>query len=115
MLHIKSKVRFIEQFFCSKCHQWLSGAVVQSADNPFGEPSDFIDPLSLPDSCSRDVPYLRQLGVNTIRVYSVNSSLNHDSCMSALSAAGIYTMFVFFVKFILISDFQNLASTFLYL
>lgn len=61
-------------------------------NNPFGEPSSFIDPLSDPSACSRDVPYLQQLGVNTIRVYSVNSSLNHDGCMNTFSGAGIYTI-----------------------
>jgi hypothetical protein len=35
-----------------------------------------------------------QLTVNAVRVYSVNSSLNHDECMSALDTAGIYTMSV---------------------
>lgn len=68
------------------------GAVVQSEDNPFGEPSSFIDPLALPDACNRDLPYLTQLGVNTLRVYSVNSSLNHDDCMKTFSDAGIYTI-----------------------
>lgn len=63
-----------------------------SADNAFGEPSDFIDPLALPAACQRDVPFLKQLTVNTVRVYSVNSSANHDDCMSAFSSAGIYTM-----------------------
>ncbi|KAG9223189.1 glycoside hydrolase family 72 protein [Pleurotus ostreatus PC15] len=68
------------------------GAVVESADNAFGEPSTFIDPLALPDACRRDLPFLQQLGVNTVRVYSVNSSLNHDDCMQTFSAAGIYTI-----------------------
>jgi len=68
------------------------GVVVASADNPFGEPSSFIDPLSLPEACQRDLPFLQQLAVNTIRVYSVNSSLNHDQCMSTFSNAGIYAM-----------------------
>lgn len=71
-----------------------AGAVVASADNAFGEPSTFIDPLALPDACKRDLPFLQQLGVNTVRVYSVNSSLNHDDCMQTFSAAGIYTMYV---------------------
>lgn len=67
---------------------------MESSDNAFGEPSDFTDPLSLPDACKRDIPFLQQLAVNTIRVYSVNSSLNHDECMTAFSNAGIYTMLV---------------------
>ena len=63
-----------------------------SAANNFEEPSTFIDPLALGDACQRDLPYLQQLGVNVLRVYSVNSSLNHDSCMATFSNAGIYTM-----------------------
>ncbi|TFK76746.1 hypothetical protein BDN72DRAFT_753554 [Pluteus cervinus] len=68
------------------------GVVVDSADNDFGEPSSFVDPLAMGDACKRDLPFLTQLGVNTIRVYSVDSSLNHDDCMNALSNAGIYTI-----------------------
>ncbi|PFH54754.1 carbohydrate-binding module family 43 protein [Amanita thiersii Skay4041] len=68
------------------------GAVVESVDNDFGEPSNFIDPLALGDACRRDLPFLQQLSVNTIRVYSVNSSLNHDECMNMFSNAGIYTI-----------------------
>ncbi|KAF9455007.1 carbohydrate-binding module family 43 protein [Macrolepiota fuliginosa MF-IS2] len=68
------------------------GTVVASSDNAFGEPSDFIDPLAISDACKRDLPFLQKLTVNTIRVYSVNSSLNHDDCMTTFSNAGIYTI-----------------------
>nr|ODN88560.1 1,3-beta-glucanosyltransferase [Cryptococcus depauperatus CBS 7841]ODN92877.1 1,3-beta-glucanosyltransferase [Cryptococcus depauperatus CBS 7855] len=63
-----------------------------AANGGFPEPSTFHDPLSSPQNCTRDLPFLKQLGVNTLRVYSVNSSLNHDECMKALSNAGIYVL-----------------------
>jgi hypothetical protein len=31
-----------------------------------------------------------KLGINTIRVYTADNTANHDTCMSALAAAGIY-------------------------
>lgn len=68
------------------------GQVVADPNNPFLEPSTYIDPLSNGTSCQRDLPYLQQLGVNTIRAYSVNSALNHDTCMELFSNAGIYAM-----------------------
>ncbi|TFY83134.1 hypothetical protein EWM64_g879 [Hericium alpestre] len=67
------------------------GAVLATT-GPFSEPSTFIDPLANDTACARDVPVLQSLGVNTVRVYSVNNTLNHDSCMQALSNAGIYTI-----------------------
>ena len=74
------------------------GAVTVDPNAPFSEPSTFIDPLANATACARDLPFLQHLGVNTIRVYSVNASLNHDSCMQALSGAGIYTMYVVILK-----------------
>ncbi|RXW23863.1 hypothetical protein EST38_g2014 [Candolleomyces aberdarensis] len=68
------------------------GEVIESDDNHFLEPSTFVDPLAIPAACTRDVEYLRQASINTIRVYSVNSSLNHDDCMRTFSDAGIYTI-----------------------
>jgi hypothetical protein len=47
----------------------------------FGEPTDFDDPLSAGQNCTRDVSHLKDIGVNTVRVYSVNSSVSHDECM----------------------------------
>jgi hypothetical protein len=72
----------------------LPGAAAADPNAPFSEPSTYIDPLANGTACQRDLPYLKQLGVNTVRVYSVNSALNHDTCMNALSGAGIYVMYV---------------------
>ncbi|KAI6010180.1 carbohydrate-binding module family 43 protein/Glycoside hydrolase family 72 protein [Pisolithus marmoratus] len=68
------------------------GSVVATTNNPFLEPSTYIDSLANGTDCQRDLPYLQQLGVNTIRVYSVDSSLNHDTCMQLFSNAGIYAI-----------------------
>lgn len=52
----------------------------------------YIDPLANPEICLRDIPYLRKLNVNTIRVYSVDPQKSHDICMEALADAGIYLL-----------------------
>jgi hypothetical protein len=48
------------------------------------------DPLADPTTCKRDIPHFKDLGINTVRVYAVDNSANHDECMSALNDAGIY-------------------------
>ncbi|KAG7880109.1 hypothetical protein KL937_002336 [Ogataea polymorpha] len=48
------------------------------------------DPLSDVSKCARDIVLFQMLGINTIRVYSINPDLDHDKCMTLLAAAGIY-------------------------
>ncbi|KAJ5256774.1 hypothetical protein N7478_012878 [Penicillium angulare] len=48
------------------------------------------DPLSQPAACYRDAALMQRLGVNTIRVYNLEPSLDHDECASIFNAAGIY-------------------------
>jgi hypothetical protein len=50
------------------------------------------DPLIDTEQCQRDVKLMRELGTNTLRVYHVDASANHDGCMSTFADAGIYLL-----------------------
>ncbi|KAF4555706.1 1,3-beta-glucanosyltransferase gel1-like protein [Elsinoe fawcettii] len=63
---------------------------IRGLDYQPGGASDARDPLADIDVCRRDLEYFRRLGINTIRVYTIDNTLNHDTCMSELAAAGIY-------------------------
>ncbi|KAJ4301654.1 Glycolipid anchored surface protein 4 precursor [Kalmusia sp. IMI 367209] len=54
------------------------------------KPQEGSDPLTNKSVCLRDAIMLQKLGANTIRVYNVDPSLNHDDCASIFNAAGIY-------------------------
>lgn len=74
------------------CHE--CDFIVQYADksSPTGVAYQLIenDPLVDTAQCELDAALMKQLGANTIRVYHVNSSADHDGCMNAFAAAGIY-------------------------
>jgi hypothetical protein len=45
--------------------------------------------------CNRDIPVLKELGVNLVHVYVVNGNVpasNHNGCMTAFDTAGIYVL-----------------------
>ncbi|KZF19370.1 glycoside hydrolase family 72 protein [Xylona heveae TC161] len=48
------------------------------------------DPLSDGKVCLRDAAIMQNLGVNTIRVYNVDPTINHDECASIFNSVGIY-------------------------
>ena len=48
------------------------------------------DPLTDTDQCKLDANLMAELGANTIRVYHVDPTADHDGCMSAFANAGIY-------------------------
>lgn len=54
--------------------------------------TNYIDPLANPFTCLRDLQYLKELGVNVVRIYQINPNANHDVCMEAFAEAGIYVL-----------------------
>lgn len=63
---------------------------IRGVDYQPGGSSNIADPLVDESSCTRDIANFVKLGLNTIRVYTVDNSANHDACMQALENAGIY-------------------------
>ncbi|KAI5369871.1 Putative glucanosyltransferase, glycoside hydrolase superfamily [Septoria linicola] len=63
---------------------------IRGVDYQPGGSSEAEDPIADTATCQRDIAEFQKLGVNTIRVYTVDNTANHDECMSALADAGIY-------------------------
>ncbi|KAB8207804.1 Glucanosyltransferase [Aspergillus parasiticus SU-1] len=63
---------------------------MRGVDYQPGGSSNLADPIADAEGCKRDIEKFKDLGLNTIRVYSVDNSQNHDECMNALADAGIY-------------------------
>ncbi|KAL9096028.1 MAG: hypothetical protein Q9165_001550 [Trypethelium subeluteriae] len=63
---------------------------IRGVDYQPGGSSQVSDPIADESGCNRDIPEFQKLGINTVRVYTVDNTANHDACMSALAKAGIY-------------------------
>jgi len=63
---------------------------IRGVDYQPGGSSDAKDPIADSAGCKRDIEKFKSLGINTIRVYTIDNTANHDDCMNALAAAGIY-------------------------
>lgn len=63
---------------------------IRGVDYQPGGSSKLSDPIADADGCKRDIKKFKDLGLNTVRVYSVDNSADHDECMTALADAGIY-------------------------
>lgn len=63
---------------------------MRGVDYQPGGSSKTVDPIADVESCKRDVANFKKLGLNTIRVYTVDNTADHDECMNELAKAGIY-------------------------
>jgi len=63
---------------------------MRGVDYQPGGSSNLADPIADPTTCKRDIAQFQKLGINTVRIYTVDNSANHDDCMAQLAAAGIY-------------------------
>ncbi|KAI6250137.1 1,3-beta-glucanosyltransferase gel1 [Erysiphe necator] len=63
---------------------------IRGVDYQPGGSSKLVDPLADEANCKRDIAKFKELGLNTVRIYTVDNTANHDVCMNALAAAGIY-------------------------
>ncbi|KAA8912838.1 Glucanosyltransferase-domain-containing protein [Sphaerosporella brunnea] len=63
---------------------------IRGVDYQPGGQSKLSDPIADVTNCKRDIPYFKELGLNAVRVYTVDNSANHDECMKELEDAGIY-------------------------
>lgn len=71
---------------------YIKGIDYQPGGSSSYDPSSGKDLLSDESICARDAFVFQQLGINTIRIYSLNPDVNHDKCMTILNNAGIYVI-----------------------
>ncbi|KAK3379147.1 Glucanosyltransferase-domain-containing protein [Lasiosphaeria ovina] len=65
---------------------------IRGVDYQPGGSAANVDPLADKKICEPDIEKFKKLGVNVVRVYSTDNSLDHTDCMNALSDAGIYVV-----------------------
>ncbi|KAG5297209.1 beta-1,3-glucanosyltransferase [Histoplasma ohiense] len=74
---------------------FLKGVAYQediSSNGTTSKNTHYKDPLANSDNCKRDIPYLKELGTNVIRVYAIDPEADHKDCMQMLQDAGIYVV-----------------------
>lgn len=84
---------------------------IKGLDYQPGGQSKLTDPLADISICKRDIEVFKDLGLNAIRIYTVDNSANHDACMKLLSDAGIYLILDLNTPFVSINRL-NPSSTY---
>lgn len=66
--------------------------MAEEYSGPKSSSDNYKDPLADGKACQRDVPMLKKLNANTIRVYAIDPKSDHKECMDLLSENGIYVV-----------------------
>ncbi|EGW35594.1 uncharacterized protein SPAPADRAFT_58812 [Spathaspora passalidarum NRRL Y-27907] len=79
-------------YFSNNGSQFLMRGIAYQQNPAEEKDSKYKDPLVDQETCKRDVKYLKELNTNTIRVYALDPTKDHDPCMKILADAGIYVI-----------------------
>ncbi|KAI1182098.1 Glucanosyltransferase-domain-containing protein [Nemania serpens] len=74
---------------------YMKGVAYQEDFSPNGSTNanvKYSDPLSDKAKCARDIPYMKKIFTNVIRVYAIDPTVSHDDCMELLAANDIYVV-----------------------
>ncbi|KAI2628538.1 carbohydrate-binding module family 43 protein [Hypoxylon sp. NC1633] len=74
---------------------YLKGVAYQENFNANGSNNantKYTDPLADASKCSRDIPFMKEIFTNVIRVYAIDPTQNHDDCMEQLASNDIYVI-----------------------
>lgn len=72
--------------------------VAYQQDFAYADPSvqdrklKYVDPLANTRACKIDIPMMKDMGLNTIRVYAIDPKKDQSECMKLLDEAGIYVV-----------------------
>ncbi|KAG5438295.1 hypothetical protein PCANB_002783 [Pneumocystis canis] len=78
--------------FYSNGERFFIKGIAYQPQPSLGSTKHYTDPLGDPKICSRDLPYFLDLGINTLRVYTVDPELDHTYCMNLFAESGIYVL-----------------------
>ncbi|KAI0466544.1 Glucanosyltransferase-domain-containing protein [Xylaria cf. heliscus] len=74
---------------------FMKGVAYQENFSPNGSSTaniTYTDPLSDKAKCARDIPFMKQIFTNIIRVYAIDPTADHDDCMELFAANDIYVV-----------------------
>lgn len=74
---------------------YMKGVAYQENFSPNGSATSkvqYTDPLADKAKCARDIPFMKQIFTNVIRVYAIDPEQNHDDCMELLASNDIYVV-----------------------